>query len=145
MHTPDPDNESASLSRRNWASTDRLKNFSGRGQYTTTFTVPAALLGSHHPILLNLGDVKDVAEININGKPGPQLPVQPYKADVTSLLHEGENTLQITVVNDLFNALVALGPSAVLDREEDKPENGLLPAGLIGPVRLEEMNSDGSR
>jgi hypothetical protein len=127
-----------------WTLIDQLKNFSGRGQYTTTFTVPAALLGSHHPIVLNLGDVKDVAEININGKPGPQLPVQPYKADVTSLLHEGENTLQITVVNDLFNALFAQGPSAVLDREEDKPENGLLPAGLIGPVRLEEMNSDGS-
>ena len=131
-------------SLEDWTMIDQLKNFSGRGQYTTTFTVPAALLASHHPIVLNLGDVKDVAEININGKPGPQLLVEPYKADVTSLLHNGENTLQITVVNDLFNALTALGPSAVLDREEDKPENGLLPAGLIGPVRLEEMNSAGS-
>jgi hypothetical protein len=131
-------------SLEDWSMIDQLKNFSGRGQYTTTFTVPASLLASHHPMVLNLGDVKDVAEININGKPGPQLLLQPYKADVTSLLHEGENTLQITVVNDLYNALAALGPSAVLDREEDKPENGFLPAGLIGPVRLEEMKADGS-
>jgi hypothetical protein len=131
-------------SLEDWTMIDQLKNFSGRGQYTTTFTVPAALLASHHPIVLNLGDVKDVAEININGKPGPQLLVQPYKADVTSLLHEGENTLQITVVNDLFNALIAQGPSAVLDPVEDIPEGGLLPAGLIGPVWLEAANSDGN-
>jgi hypothetical protein len=131
-------------SLESWTMIDQLKNFSGRGQYTTTFTVPASLLGSHHPIVLNLGDVKDVAEININGKQGPQILLQPYKADVTSLLHDGENTLQITVVNALFNALSAQGPSAVFAPEEDKPEYGLLPSGLIGPVRLEEMKADGS-
>ncbi len=132
-------------SLEDWTMIDQLKNFSGRGQYTTTFTVPASLLGSHHPIVLNLGDVKDVAEININGKPGPQLLLQPYKADVTSLLHTGENTLRITVVNALFNALSAQGPSAVFGPAEDKPENGLLPSGLIGPVRLEEKTFDGSQ
>ena len=86
-----------------------------------------------------------MAEININGKPGPHLLLQPYKADITSLLQDGENTLQITVVNALFNALSAQGSSAVFAADEDMPENGLLPSGLIGPVRIEEMNSDGSR
>lgn len=106
--------------------------------------MPAALLAAHHPIVLNLGDVKDVAEININGRPGPRLLVEPYKADITALLHEGENTLQITVVNALFNALSAQGPNAVFAPEEDIPEGGLLPAGLIGPVRLEAINSGGN-
>lgn len=94
--------------------------------------------------MLDLGDVKDVAEININGKPGPQLLLRPYRADVTSLLQDGENTLQITVVNTLFNALSAQGQSANYLPEETNTENGLLQSGLIGPVRLEEMKPDGS-
>ena len=122
-----------------WTMTERLKNFSGRGQYTTTFTVPATLLGSHHRIMLDLGDVKDVAEISINGKPGPVLLLRPYRANVTPLLQPGENTLQITVVNALFNALSARGPSANYSPEETNTANGLLPSGLIGPVRLEEV------
>ena len=131
-------------SLEDWSTTDRLKNFAGRGQYTTTFTVPAPLLGSHRRIVLDLGDVKDVAEIEVNGKPGPQLLLRPYKADVTSLLQDGENTLQITVVNALFNALTAQGPTAYFLPEETNTENGLLPSGLIGPVQLEEMKPDGS-
>jgi len=131
-------------SLEDWTATDRLKNFSGRGQYTTTFTVPESLLDSHHGIVLDLGDVKDVAQITINGKAGPLLLLQPYRADVTSLLHPGENTLQITVVNTLFNAISAQGPSANYYEEETNTANGLLPSGLIGPVRLEEMNFDGS-
>ena len=130
-------------SLEDWTMIDRLKSFSGRGQYTTTFAVPATLVESHHRIVLDLGDVKDVAEISINGKPGPALLLRPYRADVTSLLHAGENTLQITVVNSLFNALSARGPSANYAREETNTANGLLPSGLIGPVRLEETSADG--
>lgn len=125
-------------SLEDWTMNDRLKNFSGRGQYTTTFTVPETLIAMHHPIVLDLGDVKDVAQISINGKPGPVLLLRPYRADVTQLLHAGENTLQVTVVNALYNALSARGPSANYAREETNTATGLLPSGLIGPVRLEE-------
>ena len=127
-----------------WSMIDRLRNFSGRGQYTTTVTIPASLLESHRRIVLDLGEVKDVAEIGINGKPGPELLLRPYRADVTSLLQSGENTLQITVVNTLFNAVSAQGRSAIYIPEETNTENGLLRSGLIGPVRLEEMNPDGT-
>lgn len=126
-----------------WTVNDRLKNFSGRGSYTTTLTVPASLLGSHHRLVLDLGGVGDAAQININGKAGPQLMLQPYRADVTSLLHAGENTIQITVVNALFNALSAQGLSANYFPEETNTANGLLPSGLVGPVRLEETKPDG--
>ncbi|MDW5267072.1 MULTISPECIES: glycosyl hydrolase [Acidobacteriaceae] len=131
-------------SLEDWTMIDRLKNFSGRGQYTTTFTVPASLLSSNRRIVLDLGDVGNVAQISINGEPGPNLLLRPYRADVTPLLHAGENTLEITVVNALFNALSAKGVSANYLPEETNTANGLLPSGLVGPVRLEEMKSDGS-
>jgi hypothetical protein len=120
-----------------WTMNDKLKNFSGRGQYTTTFDVPADYLASHPHILLDLGDVKDVAEISIDGKPGPVLLLRPYRADVTALLHAGENTLQVTVVNTQYNALSAHGPDRNFIPGPTDTANGLMPSGLIGPVRLE--------
>ena len=132
-------------SLEDWTMTDRLKNFSGRGQYTTTFTVPASLLASHNRIVLDLGDVGDVAQITINGKSGPDLLLRPYKADVTPLLHTGKNTLQVTVVNALFNALSANGLSANYFPEETNTASGLLPSGLVGPVRLEEIKPGGNQ
>ena len=120
-----------------WTTTDKLKNFSGRGQYTTTFDVPANFLSNHHRILLDLGDVKDVAEISINGQRGPVLLLRPYRADVTSLLHEGENTLQVTVVNAQYNALSARGPDRNFIPGPTDTPNGLIPSGLLGPVRFE--------
>lgn len=124
-----------------WTMNARLENFSGRGEYTTTFNVPASLLDGRHRVYLDLGDVKDVAQISINGKRGPVLLLRPYKAEVTSLLHAGKNTLQVSVTNALFNALSARGPSANYSPEETNTANGLLPSGLIGPVRLVEMKS----
>jgi hypothetical protein len=124
-------------SLEDWTMIDGLKNFSGRGQYTTTFTLPASLLDNQSRILLDLGDVGDVAEISINGMSGPDLLMRPYRADVTPLLHVGVNKLQITVVNVLFNALSAQGRSANYVPEATNTVNGLIPSGLIGPVRLE--------
>lgn len=120
-----------------WSLNDRLKNFSGRGQYTTTFTVPGSLIDADRRIVLGLGEVRDVAEISVNGKPLPALIMRPYRADVTRLLRSGENTVQITVVNTLFNALSAKGDDLNFSSESTNTANGLMPSGLIGPVRLQ--------
>ncbi len=101
-----------------WTSIDKLKNFSGRGLYTTTFEVPAKYLAKHPRISLDLGDVKHVAEISINGKPRPVLLLRPYRTDVTALLHSGENILQVTVVNAQYNALAAQSGSKLYPRPD---------------------------
>jgi hypothetical protein len=126
-------------SLEDWTMDDRLKNFSGRGQYTTTFDVPASLLEGHRRLVLDLGAVGNAAEVTINGKAGPNLLLVPYKADVTALLHEGENTLQVTVTNAIYNAISANGRSADYYPEQTDYSNGLLPSGLVGPVQLEAM------
>ena len=71
-------------------------------------------------------------------QPGPVLLLRPHRVDVIPLLHSRENTLQITVVNALFNALSAQGASPNYPEITNTP-NGLMPSGLIGPVRLEEI------
>jgi hypothetical protein len=87
--------------------------------------------------LLDLGNVKDVAEISVNGKPGPVLLLRPYRADVTAWLRAGENTLQVTVVNTQYNALSAHGADRNFIPGPTDTANGLMPSGLMGPVRLE--------
>ena len=117
-----------------WAQTDNLKAFSGRGTYRTHFTLGQDLLRNNQHLLLSLGEVRDVAEIKLNGKAGPTLLLHPYEAAVTELVKAGDNLLEITVVNSLSNAMrsrVAAGP-AWMAPAKTQPR----PSGLLGPVRL---------
>lgn len=120
-----------------WTLNDQLKNFSGRGQYTTTVEVPDNFVGPDRRIVLDLGDVGNVAEISVNDKALPALLLRPYRTDVTQLLHSGNNVLQITVVNTLFNGLSAKGDNLNYSSERTNAPNELMSSGLIGPVRIE--------
>ena len=60
-------------------------------------------------MILDLGEVYDVADIQVNGKPGPTLLLRPYRADVTALVKPGMNSLEIVVTNTLYNAISARG------------------------------------
>ncbi|MGV9590338.1 glycosylhydrolase-like jelly roll fold domain-containing protein [Streptomyces tendae] len=99
-----------------WTEHDEL--FSGSGTYTTDIDVDAARLDGRR-VLLDLGDVRDVAEVSVNGTALPPLLWAPFVADVTGPLGAGRNTLRVRVANTLSN-------------ERKKP----LPSGLLGPVTL---------
>ncbi|MFJ7231641.1 glycosylhydrolase-like jelly roll fold domain-containing protein [Streptomyces tendae] len=99
-----------------WTEHDEL--FSGSGTYTTDIDVDAARLHGRR-VLLDLGDVRDVAEVSVNGTALPPLLWAPFVADVTGHLGAGRNTLRVRVANTLSN-------------ERKKP----LPSGLLGPVTL---------
>jgi len=113
-----------------WSQHPQLRSFSGKARYTIRFFLPKV-----SPMELDLGEVKDVAEIRLNEKSGPTLLLRPYRAEVTGLLQPGENVLEVTVTNALTNRLLAAGADLT----------GLFgigkklapqPSGLIGPVRL---------
>ncbi|MDT0398245.1 MULTISPECIES: glycosylhydrolase-like jelly roll fold domain-containing protein [Streptomyces] len=99
-----------------WTEHDPL--FSGSGVYTRDLDVDAAELRDRR-VLLDLGDVRDVAEVTVNGSVLPPLLWAPFVADVTGRLRPGRNTVRVRVANTLSN-------------ERKKP----LPSGLLGPVTL---------
>ncbi|MEU9355431.1 glycosylhydrolase-like jelly roll fold domain-containing protein [Streptomyces griseoloalbus] len=99
-----------------WTAHDAL--FSGSGTYTTDLDLDADRLRDRR-VLLDLGDVRDVAEVTVNGTALPPLLWAPFVADVTERLRPGRNTLRVRVSNTLSN-------------ERKKP----LPSGLLGPVTL---------
>jgi hypothetical protein len=102
-----------------------------------------------------LGKVGHVAEVRVNGKPLGVVWTAPWSVDLTGAVKEGENKLEIDVVNLWTNRLIGdsrlpkekrlTGTNVRLFGENDKyrvfqgfsPKDALAPSGLMGPVRLE--------
>jgi hypothetical protein len=103
-----------------------LPRFSGTLRYHTTLEVETGSAGG--PALLDLGEVYEIAEVSLNGKPLGARICPPYRFDVTGLLQEGANELVIDVTNTLAKAWGSQNP---FDRS--MPQE---PSGLVGPVRL---------
>lgn len=121
-----------------WSLDDELRGLSGRGVYTTNFTVLAGDAGKR--LVLDLGDVKDVAEVRVNGKPAATLLLRPYQANITDFIQSGENLLEVTVTNTLFNSMVLREPRVFRPGAASNP-SGLMSAGLIGPVQIRVMEA----
>jgi len=79
-----------------------VKYFSGTATYTTEFSIPDA----NAPLQLNLGQVKDLARVTLNGKDLGVLWQAPYQVDLTAALKPGKNQLSIAVTNTWHNRLV---------------------------------------
>jgi hypothetical protein len=125
-----------------------VKYFSGTGTYTTTIHASAAWLhrGSH--IWIDLGDVKNLAEVSVNGKPFGIVWHTPYRVDATSALHPGSNRLTIKVTNAWVNRLIGdQQPNATktytfTDYHPYTASSPLLPSGLLGPVAVYSVTTE---
>lgn len=119
-----------------WSLDPELRGFCGRGVYSTSFTVNA--IDESTRIILDLGSVRDVAEIKVNGKQAATLLLRPYRADISEFVHPGENQFEITVTNALFNSMVLRQPRPFRPGGTENP-SGLMSAGLLGPVQIKLM------
>ncbi|WIX75500.1 glycosyl hydrolase [Amycolatopsis carbonis] len=120
-----------------------IRYFSGTATYSTTFDAPAewAKLGGR--VILDLGEVHDIAQVTINGADAGIAWRAPYRLDITGALRGGRNTLQVKVTNSWFNRLVGdqqpgATPIAYVQPPLKNIAAGteLKPAGLLGPVRI---------
>ena len=119
-----------------------IKYFSGTATYVNTFEISS--LDNKEKIMLDLGDVKNLAEVYINGKNAGIVWKQPYQTDITSYLKVGKNMVEIKVVNSWVNRLVGdMQPGAkkigFITMPLFKADSPLEPAGLLGPVQLVHM------
>lgn len=119
-----------------WSLDSELRGLSGRGTYTTTFTVAA--IYAQERLILDLGTVKNVAEIKVNGKQVATLLLRPYQTDITEFVQPGGNLLEVSVTNTLFNSMVLREPRPFHCGTAENP-SGLMSSGLIGPVQVNIM------
>ncbi|MBD2702721.1 glycoside hydrolase [Spirosoma sp. BT702] len=117
-----------------------IKYFSGTATYDNSFNVALVDKSAHY--VLDLGDVKNIAEVTVNGQNMGIIWKKPFRVDVTSALKTGANNVSIKVTNTWVNRLVG-------DQQPDvkqkitfatmpfyKADSPLLPSGLLGPVRV---------
>lgn len=84
-----------------------IKYFSGTATYKKEFDVPAAWANSHNlKILLDLGSVKEIAEVKVNGEDLGILWKPPYLVDIGSEVTAGSNSLEVRVTNLWINRLL---------------------------------------
>ncbi|HTB97380.1 MAG TPA: glycosyl hydrolase [Terracidiphilus sp.] len=118
-----------------------VKYFSGTGTYTNSVTVTSDWFKKGAHVWIDLGDVKNLAEVDVNGKPLGQVWHAPYRVDATAALKPGVNQLTIKVTNSWVNRMIGdQQPGATkytfADVKPYRANSKLLASGLIGPVRV---------
>lgn len=113
--------------------------------------MPAELLKGGNPVL-DLGDVRDLVAVNVNGRHLRTLWKPPYRVALGDALKPGKNELELTVANTWINRFI--GDFRRHGRSGVNPENAprytqegastqdynentpILESGLLGPVRM---------
>ena len=119
-----------------------IKYFSGTAVYKTTIAADSTMLADNAKIFIDLGIVKNIADISINGSETGVLWKAPFRtSDIKPLLREGDNILEIKVTNVWRNRMIGdvqpgeKNPVTAI-RRFYKASDKLLPSGLLGPVSI---------
>ena len=118
-----------------------VKYFSGVGTYTKTVQASPEWFKKRAKLWIDLGDVKNLAEVRVNGKSLGIVWHTPYRVDATSALKPGANEVTIKVINAWVNRLIGdQQPGATkytfADVKPYRANSPLQPSGLLGPVRV---------
>lgn len=119
-----------------------VKYFSGTAIYKTTVTIDSTQLATSARIFIDLGVVKNIADLSINGTPAGVLWKAPFRtSDIKPLLKEGDNLLEIKITNVWRNRMIGdVQPGekhpVTAIRRFYRSTDKLLPSGLLGPVRI---------
>ena len=123
---------------------DSIRYYSGTALYNNTFTLSAPKKGQK--VFLELGMVKAIAKIKVNGVPVGGAWTAPYRVEITGALVHGLNKLEIKVVNTWVNRMIGDSKLPASQRKtwasinRFKPADKLESSGLLGPVRINVMN-----
>jgi hypothetical protein len=124
-----------------------VRYFSGVGTYTKSVDAPAAWFKKGAHLWIDLGDVKNLAEVTVNGKSLGVVWHTPYRVDATEALKPGANKIMVKVANAWVNRLIGdQQPGATKYTftviHPYKADSPLLASGLLGPVRVIQATAE---
>jgi hypothetical protein len=102
-----------------WRRWPKFAEFSGTVRYSRTIT-----LTDPRGVALDLGEVAEIADLHVNGKPIGVRIAPPYRWDLSEAAHTGDNTIEIDITN------------TAQARWKDQFSHGDAVSGLLGPVWL---------
>lgn len=146
-----------------------VKYYSGTATYSKTLRIDASQLKKGTRLFLDLGDVRELCRIKLNGKLVASLWKPPFRVDITDFAKAGDNELVVEVTNLWTNRLIGdeqypddmgwegdrlKGWPEWFVKGEPRPEprrktfttwrhvskdTPLLPSGILGPVVLRQI------
>jgi hypothetical protein len=147
-----------------WTDSDQdgIRYFSGIATYSKTFVLSEEMIDDGLVTILDLGEVREVADVYLNGKNLEILWKSPYRLDITRAVKPGENLLTVEVANTWSNRLT--GDDRHPEGEQYTKTNitgpdfqtrvlwkdaPLLESGILGPVSVHfarkiNINEEGS-
>lgn len=105
---------------------DGIKYYSGTATYIKTFNVHAEVNQTDGRLYLDMGEVKNMARVTLNGKEIGVVWTAPWRVDISGSLHQGNNILKIEVANLWSNRLI--GDEKL---SYDGPQDGKWPVWLL--------------
>ncbi|WP_422083594.1 glycosyl hydrolase [Ulvibacterium sp.] len=128
---------------KDWSSheNDSIKYYSGTATYTSTFNYEKD--SETKDVFINLGNVGVMASVKLNGKNLGTTWIAPYRLNANKAIQEGENTIEVEVVNVWRNRITGdkTIPEAArttwLNVDDISPDEELIPSGLLGPVTIQ--------
>jgi len=121
-----------------------IRYYSGTATYSTRFQLPDHL-DRDRQFYLDLGDVREIAEVRLNGQDLGVLWKKPFRVALGAAVRAGSNDLVVEITNLWPNRLIG---DAALPAEKRhthtnitkfQPASPLLPSGLLGPVTLDTI------
>lgn len=118
-----------------------IRYYSGAGTYIKEFEIKTDNL-SDKKYYLDLGYLRELASVKINGKEVGIVWAPPFRVEITSALKSGMNKLEVTIVNFWPNRIIGdmnlpenkrFTKTNIRKFTKDSP---LMESGLFGPVRI---------
>ncbi|MDW3651915.1 MAG: glycosyl hydrolase [Bacteroidia bacterium] len=119
-----------------------IKYFSGTAIYSNTFDIVEISENAQYE--LDLGEVKNIAEVIVNEQSLGILWKTPYSIDLKNTLKKGQNTLEIQVTNSWVNRLIGDAQPDVKEKITFttmpfyQADGQLQPSGLLGEIQIVE-------
>ncbi|WJS99671.1 glycosyl hydrolase [Novosphingobium humi] len=118
-----------------------IAHFSGIATYAKDFAAPKGWKAGQ-PLWLNLGDLREVAQVSVNGKDVGMVWHAPYRVDLSGAAKAGKNHIEVRVANLWINRLIGdkqpgAKPVTFTTMPTYRADAPLRTSGLIGPVVVE--------
>jgi (4-O-methyl)-D-glucuronate---lignin esterase len=137
----------ATLTPWNEDPNEGIKYFSGTATYRKSIDVPATWIKPGARIWLDLGSVKNLAQISVNDQDVGIVWTQPFRVDITPALKPGENKVEVRVTNGWANRVIGdRQPNATKQYTFTTPKfykasAPLWASGLLGPVQIVQSST----
>jgi hypothetical protein len=135
---------------KSWSENEnpQIKYYSGTAIYSKKFNYTNQESETKNPVFVEFENVCDMAKVKINGQYAGGCWTAPYRVNITGLLVDGENTIEVEVVNKWGNRLIG---DSFLPFEQRKvrsystewlPDTPLQESGLIGTAKILEFRME---